>query len=195
MDESYHPAPVAMPARADLSSITAALQSVILRVGQASPRPDPERDHARDSRQDCPLSGTEHLVSHLIDMAAEQAGNPVAFHGAQVAVATIPVAAAWEAFLAEFDPSTIELDSLFPDEAGLEPVVREAFAVIDPSGGVGEECWNDYARKLVLWRRAWERVERFFCEWPEHRARCARWSRRRSGLAAPRGRPGPGPVR
>jgi glycerol-1-phosphate dehydrogenase [NAD(P)+] len=50
-------------------------------------------------------------------------------------------------------------------------VVREAFAVIDPSGGVGDECWSDYARKLDLWRRSRERVERFFEEWPEHRAR------------------------
>jgi glycerol-1-phosphate dehydrogenase [NAD(P)+] len=44
----------------------------------------------------------------------------------------------------------------------LEPVVREAFAGIDPSGGVGEECWSDYAGKLALWRRSRERVERFF---------------------------------
>src|SRR3712207_8412634 len=47
---------------------------------------------------------------------------------------TIPVAAAWESFLAEFDPLTIDIDRLFPDEGALEPVVRGAFAVIDPSG-------------------------------------------------------------
>ena len=52
-----------------------------------------------------PLSGTEHLVSHLIDMAAEGRHRPLALHGAQVAVAAVPVAAAWEVFLAEFDPS------------------------------------------------------------------------------------------
>ena len=65
----------------------------------------------------------------------------------------------------------LDLQRLFPDEAALEPVVREAFAGIDPSGGVGEECWNDYATKLTLWRRSRERVERFFEEWPEHRTR------------------------
>src|SRR5215212_11078299 len=174
MDDSYHPAPVAMLYKQgrDLLDNAAALR-----------RGDPE---ALDrlarvltlsgitlgiAGKTAPLSGTEHLVSHLIDMAAEQAGNPVAFHGAQVAVATVPVAAAWESFLAEFDPSTIDLDCLFPDEAALEPVVREAFAVIDPSGGVGEECWSDYAKKLDLWRRSRGRVERFFEEWPEHRAR------------------------
>jgi glycerol-1-phosphate dehydrogenase [NAD(P)+] len=174
MDESYHPAPVAMLYKQgrELLDDAAALR-----------RRDPE---ALDrlarvltlsgitlgiAGKTAPLSGTEHLVSHLIDMAAEQAGNPVAFHGAQVAVAAIPVAAAWEAFLTEFDPSTLDLDSLFPDEAGMEPVVRGAFASIDPSGGVGAECWNDYARKLALWRSSRERVEAFLDEWPEHRAR------------------------
>jgi glycerol-1-phosphate dehydrogenase [NAD(P)+] len=174
MDESYHPAPVAMLYKQgrDLLDNAAALR-----------RRDPE---ALDrlarvltlsgitlgiAGKTAPLSGTEHLVSHLIDMAAEQAGNPVAFHGAQVAVSALPVAAAWEVLLAEFDPSTLDLESLFPDEAGMEPVVRGAFAIIDPSGQVGEECWNDYAKKLALWRRSRERVEAFLAEWPEHRAR------------------------
>ena len=47
------------------------------------------------------------------------------------------MAAAWEVFLAEFDPSDVDADRLFPDAAALEPVVRRAFAAIDPSGGVG----------------------------------------------------------
>jgi glycerol-1-phosphate dehydrogenase [NAD(P)+] len=174
MDESYHPAPVAMLYKQgrDLLDNAAALR-----------RGDPE---ALDrlarvltlsgitlgiAGKTAPLSGTEHLVSHLIDMAAEQAGNPVAFHGAQVAVATIPVAAAWEAFLTEFEPSMLDPDRLFPEESTSEPLVKGAFATIDPSGRVGEECWNDYTRKLELWRRSRGRVERFFGEWPEHRAR------------------------
>jgi glycerol-1-phosphate dehydrogenase [NAD(P)+] len=174
MDDSYHPAPVAMlyaggrkllddaaalrrgnPEALDRLARVLTLSGITLGIAGKT----------------APLSGTEHLVSHLIDMSAEQSGGPVAFHGAQVAVASIPVAAAWEAFLAEFDPSTVHLDNLFPDEAEMEALVRGAFAVIDPSGEVGEECWNDYAKKLALWRRSRERVERFFEEWPEHRER------------------------
>ncbi len=174
MDESYHPAPVAMlyGQGRELLDDAAALRSrdpvALDRLARVLTLSGITLGIAGKT---APLSGTEHLVSHLVDMAAEQADNPVAFHGAQVAVATIPVAAAWESFLAEFDPSTMDLDRLFPDEAALEPVVREAFAVIDPSGGVGEECWSDYAEKLDLWRRSRERVERFFEEWPEHRVR------------------------
>ena len=118
-----------------------------------------------------PLSGTEHLVSHLIDMYAEQHGLPFAFHGAQVAVAALPVAAAWEAFLEGFDPSGVDLDRLFPDAADVEPVVRRAFARIDPSGGVGEECWSDYREKLALWQSSRPRVEEFLGDWARHRAR------------------------
>jgi glycerol-1-phosphate dehydrogenase [NAD(P)+] len=174
MDDSYHPAPVAMLYGGG---------SELLGDGAALRRGDPE---ALDrlarvltlsgitlgiAGKTAPLSGTEHLVSHLIDMAAEQAGSPLAFHGAQVAVATIPVAAAWEVFLTEFDPSMLDPERLLPEEATSEQLVKGAFATIDPSGRVGEECWSDYARKLTLWRRSRERVERFFEEWPEHRAR------------------------
>jgi glycerol-1-phosphate dehydrogenase [NAD(P)+] len=174
MDDAYHRAPVQMLYRQgrDLLDNAAALR-----------RCDPEALE-RLARvltlsgitlgiagKTAPLSGTEHLVSHLIDMYSEQSGRPAAFHGAQVAVSALPVAAAWEVFLAEFDPSTLDLDSLFPDEAGMEPVVRGAFATIDPSGGVGAECWSDYGRKLALWRSSRGRVERFFGEWPKHRAR------------------------
>jgi glycerol-1-phosphate dehydrogenase [NAD(P)+] len=174
MDDSYHPAPVGMLYGGGRE---------LLGDGAALRRGDPE---ALDrlarvltlsgitlgiAGKTAPLSGTEHLVSHLIDMSAEQSGGPVAFHGAQVAVASIPVAAAWEAFLGGFDPAALDLDDLFPGEAEMEPLVKGAFAVIDPSGGVGEECWNDYAKKLALWRRSRERVERFFEDWPGHRAR------------------------
>ncbi|HEU4492592.1 MAG TPA: iron-containing alcohol dehydrogenase [Rubrobacteraceae bacterium] len=174
MDDSYHPAPVEMLYKGGRELLDGA---AALRRG------DPE---ALDrlarvltlsgitlgiAGKTAPLSGTEHLVSHLIDMAAEQSRSPVAFHGAQVAVASVPVAAAWQVFLTEFDPSTLDPERLFPEESTSEPLVRDAFATIDPSGGVGEECWNDYAKKLALWRRSRGRVERFFGEWSEHRAR------------------------
>ena len=118
-----------------------------------------------------PLSGTEHLVSHLIDMAAEQRGLPFAFHGAQVAVAALPVAAAWETFLDGFDPRSVDPDRLFSDASDLEPVVRRAFAEIDPSGSVGEECWSDYEKKIAGWRAARPAVEGFLGDWTKHRAK------------------------
>jgi glycerol-1-phosphate dehydrogenase [NAD(P)+] len=177
MDDSYHPAPVQMlreggrwllddaaklrrrdPAALDKLARVLTLSGISLGIAGKT----------------APLSGTEHLVSHLVDMAAEKLDLPLALHGAQVAVAAVPVAAAWQTLLAEFDPSAVELDLLFPDEEGMESAVRGAFSGIDPSGGIGEECWNDYRRKLASWRVARPRVEAFFRDWAEHRARLKR---------------------
>src|SRR5215212_4405631 len=116
-----------------------------------------------------PGSGTEHLVSHLLDMSAVQLGRPFAFHGAQVGVATVPVAAGWEALFDGLDPKQVNLDDCFPEPEEMEPVVREAFAVIDPSGGVGEECWSDYSKKIERWRGCRPQFESFLENWPRYR--------------------------
>jgi glycerol-1-phosphate dehydrogenase [NAD(P)+] len=116
-----------------------------------------------------PGSGTEHLVSHLLDMSAIQLDRPFAFHGAQVGVATVPVAAAWEALFDELDPTKIDVDNCFPELEQMEPVVRNAFAETDPSGEVGEECWSDYSKKLERWSECRSQLESFLAGWPRYR--------------------------
>ena len=46
-----------------------------------------------------PLSGAEHAISHLLDMAAMRTGVPTGLHGAQVGVASVVVAAMWQDLL------------------------------------------------------------------------------------------------
>src|SRR5919199_4000306 len=116
-----------------------------------------------------PGSGTEHLLSHLLDMSAVQLDRPFAFHGAQVGVATVPVAAGWETLFSEFDPAKIDSDDCFPELEEMEPVVRGAFTNIDPSGGVGEECWSDYSKKIERWRGCRPQFESFLENWPRYR--------------------------
>jgi glycerol-1-phosphate dehydrogenase [NAD(P)+] len=116
-----------------------------------------------------PGSGVEHLVSHLLDMSAVQLDHPFALHGAQVGVATVPVAAAWEALFSELDPAKIDPDGCFPEPEEMEPVVREAFAKIDPSGEVGEECWSDYSKKVERWKSCRPQLERFLENWPRYK--------------------------
>jgi glycerol-1-phosphate dehydrogenase [NAD(P)+] len=116
-----------------------------------------------------PGSGVEHLVSHLLDMSAVQLDRPFAFHGAQVGVATVPVAAAWEALFSELDPAKIDPDGCFPEPDEVKPVVREAFAEIDPSGEVGEECWSDYRKKIERWKNCRPQFEGFLENWPRYR--------------------------
>src|SRR5919202_2105045 len=116
-----------------------------------------------------PYSGMEHLVSHLLDMSAVQLDRPFAFHGAQVGVATVPVAAAWEALFSELDPAKIDPNDCFPEPEAVEPLVREAFAEIDPSGRVGEECWSAYSQKLEHWRGCRPQLESFLKNWSRYR--------------------------
>lgn len=116
-----------------------------------------------------PLSGTEHLISHLVDMMAKRQHRELAFHGAQVAVAAILTAAAWQILLDELEPGAIGLDACFPSDAAMEQTVRAAFAGLDDSGQASEECWREYARKLDAWHQRRARLETFLREWPHHR--------------------------
>ncbi|MEW6635998.1 MAG: iron-containing alcohol dehydrogenase [Actinomycetota bacterium] len=174
MDDSYHEAPVALVREGARRLLDDAPK---LRAGDSQALDRLARVLTLSgftlgiAGKTAPLSGTEHLVSHLIDMAAEQYELPLAFHGAQVAVAAVPVAVAWEVLLEEFDPSTVNTDKLFPDESEMEPLVRKAFSGIDPSGVVGEECWSDYRKKFASWHASRPRVEAFLRDWPEHRVR------------------------
>jgi glycerol-1-phosphate dehydrogenase [NAD(P)+] len=96
-----------------------------------------------------PLSGTEHVVSHLLDMGAAAWGRPLALHGAQVGVATTIAARAYELLLERFDPRCPRPTPPSPESA--EAAIRTAFLPLDPSGRMAEECWRDYGRKLARW--------------------------------------------
>ncbi len=115
------------------------------------------------------LSGTEHLISHMLDMHAGQHGLPLGVHGAQVGVATVVTAAAWETLFEDLNPSRVDVDACFPQPETIEPVVYEAFAELDPTGAVGDECWSDYAKKLERWRGHRDRFEAFLDDWPRRR--------------------------
>lgn len=116
-----------------------------------------------------PLSGMEHTVSHMLDMAAGRDGRPLAFHGAQVGVAAAVVAIAWSRFLERFDPTTLLSASSYPSVAEMEPRVVAAFQGLDPTGRVGAECWADYAQKLERWTGRRSQAEDVVRDWPDHR--------------------------
>ena len=173
MDDSYHPAPVAMlygPARALLAAASGLSQRRLDALDLLARVLTLSGFTMGVAGKTAPLSGTEHLIGHLIDMAAIQSDRATALHGAQVAATTVLAAAAWDLFLDEFDPASADLTRAFPAQAAMEPVVRAAFATIDPAGRVGDECWNDYRHKLQRWHHARPRVEAFIRNWPEHRA-------------------------
>jgi glycerol-1-phosphate dehydrogenase [NAD(P)+] len=117
-----------------------------------------------------PLSGTEHLLSHLLDMRAGAAARPLAFHGSQVGVASVLAATIWQDTLDHLDPARLASDAAFPDASIIERRVRAAFDPLDPSGRMAAECWRDVGAKLERWRAGRNRVAAFAADWDRHRA-------------------------
>ena len=114
-----------------------------------------------------PCSGMEHAVSHLIEMATMKAGNETALHGAQVGAASVVAALLWHRVLDELADGGLARVRV-PDAARFEADVRTAFVAVDPSGAMGEECWQDCARKLTRWTRAGEAITAAARDWPTH---------------------------
>jgi glycerol-1-phosphate dehydrogenase [NAD(P)+] len=121
--------------------------------------------------ESAPLSGYEHVTGHMLDMGSEHFGRALADHGAQVAVALIPHAVAFEILVDELDPGNVRLDCCYPPAAEMERVVHDTFAEIDPTGQMARECWSDYRVKLEAWREARPRFEVFLADWERERDR------------------------
>lgn len=115
------------------------------------------------------LSGMEHLISHMLDMHRAERGEPIGLHGAQVGVASVIAAAAWEVFCERMEEEPPDPDRLFGDEAVWESRVEAAFAELDGSGRVGAECWKHYRLKLANWRGHRAAATAFFDDWPANR--------------------------
>jgi glycerol-1-phosphate dehydrogenase [NAD(P)+] len=116
------------------------------------------------------LSGVEHLVSHMLDMYHAQRGLPIGLHGAQVGVASVIAAAAWELLFERMADSASDtrLGTYVPDPTVAKHDVEAAFADLDPSGRIGAECWHDYSGKLQTWADKQPVAERVLKTWAEH---------------------------
>ena len=117
-----------------------------------------------------PLSGTEHLVSHLLDMHAAANDTATALHGAQVGVASLLAATIWHDTLDHFDPTVLERSGVADDPTTVEQLVRDAFDPLDASGRMADECWRDVHRKIERWARARSAIGAFAADWDRHRA-------------------------
>ena len=111
------------------------------------------------------LSGMEHLISHMFDMANGELHEPTGLHGAQVGVGSVIRAAAWEVFRERASEEGLDPASLFPALDAPEERVNAAFAWLDPSGRIGAECWGRYRKKLAAWHGARDRITGAFADW------------------------------
>jgi glycerol-1-phosphate dehydrogenase [NAD(P)+] len=112
-----------------------------------------------------PLSGTEHVISHVLDMGVHAWGRPTALHGAQVGVATPLAARAYELLQERFDPGRPRPTPPAPE--AVEARIGDAFGALDPSGRMAAECWRDYSRKLAAWTAAEPRFDEVRARWDD----------------------------
>ena len=112
-----------------------------------------------------PMSGFEHVMSHVLDLQAEIDHVPLAVHGLQVALATLAGAEMYRRFLADFDPRSLNVDDCYPAMDSMKVLIESGFAEIDPSGKAGAECWADYSQKLEKWNAHRKDFEAVLKDW------------------------------
>lgn len=112
-----------------------------------------------------PSSGTEHVVSHLLEMHADATGAPSSSHGSTVGVSSVFAALAWQRVRERLAQGTAEVAN--PGDDVRERVLK-AFAHLDDSGATAAECWSAYERKLVWLRSHHDDLVRIVREWPSH---------------------------
>jgi glycerol-1-phosphate dehydrogenase [NAD(P)+] len=117
-----------------------------------------------------PLSGYEHVISHLIDQQAEFSSRPPASHGIQVVLATLLVSIAYRYFLDNFKPSEVDLERCYPSADTMKRYIDSTFTAMDPSGEAAAECWYEYRTKLDAWHMSRGVFGRFLSDWPEIRS-------------------------
>lgn len=121
-----------------------------------------------------PISGTEHVISHMLDITAPRYQRGFALHGAQVGIATLTVAEMYQHFLDTFDPTQIRLENCYPDEMLLHEHIQRIFTTLNPDGAMARDCWGEYSRKLALWKQQRPRFEQFCANWQrEYRPKLA----------------------
>jgi glycerol-1-phosphate dehydrogenase [NAD(P)+] len=108
-----------------------------------------------------PASGTEHAVSHLMEMARTRQGRAAAAHGMQVTVATRLAVRVWQ--LVDATIRSADAKVRIPEEAASRDAVARAFAEFDPQ--TADECWTAYRAKRNWLLAHQSEVEAVVSDW------------------------------
>lgn len=130
-----------------------------------------------------PASGSEHVMSHLIDMTSGVRKTGICYHGTQVAVSGIISCILWDYLLNEFDPKQVDLDKCCPSPEEMEPRVKAAFDWLDDTHSAANECWRDYQKKLAKWHANQENFRAFLENFDAFKAQVAPWVKKPAYIA------------
>ena len=131
-----------------------------------------------------PASGSEHVMSHLIDMASGVRKTGICYHGTQVAVSGIISGLLWDYLLNEFDPQAVDLDACYPAAEEMEPRVKAAFDWLDDTHSAANECWSDYQKKLTRWHANKESFRAFLEGFDSFKEQVANWVKKPAYISA-----------
>lgn len=111
--------------------------------------------------QTAPISGWEHVISHFLDLTAAHDRRALALHGAQVGVATLVAARAYERAWDRLDLDRIAADMSNAHLAASLRTIETVFGEYDPSGRMTAEVRRDFDTKLTRWQAAGAARHRF----------------------------------
>lgn len=111
-----------------------------------------------------PISGFEHVISHVLDMMANVQNKKSTLHGAQVGIATLLVAYAYERLLF-IDGKSIQNLLSFPKWEKVKNKMEENFASQGFSTETISEMLNDYKIKYDKWIEEENTIREFFKLW------------------------------
>ncbi len=116
-----------------------------------------------------PASGTEHAVSHLLEMAQSRRSKPGAPHGMQVTVATRLALRVWRLVDATITGSPTQVR--IADASACRDAVTLAFGELGAK--TVEECWSAYSKKRTWLLEHLTDVESMVAAWDGFRREVA----------------------
>jgi glycerol-1-phosphate dehydrogenase [NAD(P)+] len=116
-----------------------------------------------------PSSGMEHMISHLLEMAAGARGQASSYHGTQVGVATLVAAATWAHVRRAIAAGALGQPARLPDPDQARDKITAAFKDLDETGAMAAECFADYSKKLRA-LAAGDPLARLRGDWERHDA-------------------------
>lgn len=111
-----------------------------------------------------PISGFEHVISHVLDMLAGVKNEKSLLHGIQVGIATLFVAYAYEEFLKN-DEQSIQYNLEFPKWENVKNIMKKDFLDKGFSEDAISEMLNDYKIKYEKWIESENNIREFFKLW------------------------------
>ncbi len=112
-----------------------------------------------------PSSGTEHLISHLLEMRADAARVPCASHGSQVGVSSVLASIIWQRVRERISLGDVDV---IQTNLATRDRVFDAFSFLDDSGAAAAECWSAYRRKADRIRQHFGDIQAAILDWPAH---------------------------